>query len=244
MLSPDVLSAFHDRGFLVQPQAFAFDEIAWVRDEARVVALRGGRAGRTQSSDPWVAEAPEGTIYGAHLSEPAFRKLAAHPRIVGMARELVGEDVYIHQSRLVSRFAEVRGDAAWRRDFRTWSAIDGLAAPRVVTAVIVLGDTAPSEPVLHVAAGSQRAADSHEAEAALGVWAPVGSVVFYHGDLAYALNRRADRRSPPLFLVSYAALSNPPARARRNEAFAAAHAAPIAVEADDCMWPTAWCAAG
>jgi hypothetical protein len=244
MLSSDALSAYHDRGFLVQPQAFAFDEIAWVRDESRVVALRGSRAGRTQSTDPWVSEAPAGTIYGAHLSEPAFRKLAAHPRIVGIARELLGEDVYIHQSRLVSRFAEVGADVAWRRDFSTWSAVDGLAAPRAVTAAVVLGEGDASEPVLQVGSGSQRPNAPDDGGGSLGVWAPVGSVVFYHGDLAYALSRRADRRSPPLYLVSYGAISNPPTRLRRDEVFAAGRAVPITVEADDCMWPTAWCAAG
>lgn len=251
-LTSDVLAAYHDRGFLVQPQAFVFDEIAWVRDEARVVALRRGQAGRTQAGDPWasnngVSEAPAGTTYGAHLGEPAFRKLAAHPRLVGVARELLGEDVYVHQSRLISRFAETGADVAWRRDFTSWSAVDGIKAPHLVTAAIVLGDLDPSEPVLHVAAGSHRVGElgaRDDGGGSLGVWAPVGSVIFTHGNLAYSLNRRGDRRSPPLFLVSYNALSNPPARARRDEAFATAHAAPIVVEADDCMWPTAWCAAG
>ena len=255
-LTSDVLAAYHDRGFLVQPQAFVFDEIAWVRDEARVVALRRGQAGRAQAGDPWashgaadhgVSEAPEGTIYGIHLGEPAFRKLAAHPRLVGVARQLLGEDVYVHQSRLISRFAETGADVAWRRDFATWSTVDGISAPRQVTAAIVLGDSDTSEPVLHVGSGSHRAGElgaPDDGGGSLGVWAPVGSVVFYHGNLAYSLNRRSDRRSPPLFLISYNALSNPPARARRDEAFATAQAVPIVVEADDCMWPTAWCAAG
>lgn len=245
-LTPNVLAAYQDQGFLVQPQTFVFDEIAWVRDEARVVALRRGQAGRAQPGDAWAAEAPEGTIYGAHLSEPAFRKLAAHPRLIGVARELLGEDVYVHQSRLISRFAEAGTDVAWRRDFASWSAVDGIKAPRQVTAAIVLGETDPSEPVLHVGSGSHRTGELNvpdDGGGSLGVWAPVGSVVFTHGNLAYSLSRRSDRR-PPLFLVSYNALSNPPARARRDEAFAATHAAPIAVEADDCMWPTAWCAAG
>jgi len=241
MLTPDVLAAFHDRGFLVQPQAFVFDEIAWVRDEARVVALRRGQAGRARGTDPFAAEAPEGTVYGAHLTDPAFRKLSAHPRIVGVAQEILGEDVYVHQSRLVPRLSESPADVAWRRDFATWSTVDGMPAPRAVTAAVVLGDAGPSEPVLHVAAGSHRGGGDSRS---LGVWAPLGSVIFYHGDLEYALNRQGDRRSPALYLVSYNAVSNPPVRARRDELFATRHGAPIVVEADDCMWPTAWCAAG
>ena len=241
MFTPDVLAGFRERGFLVQPRVFVFDEIAWVRDEARVVALRRGEAGRARAGDPWAAEAPEGTIYGAHLREPAFRKLAAHPRIVRIVRELLGEDVYVHQSRLVPRFAEVAADTTWRRDFATWSAVDGLPAPRAVTAAIVLGDAAPSGPALHVAAGSHGAGANAEA---VGVWAPLGSVIFCHGDLEYALNRQGDGRSPPLCLVSYNAVTNAPTRARRDESFAARRAVPIDLEADDCMWPAAWCAAG
>src|SRR5271170_7997109 len=127
-----------EHGFVVLPRAFAFDEIAWVRDEARVVALRRRPRGRVAGDEPWADEAPDGTIYGAHLSEPAFRKLAAHPRILDAARQLLGDDVYIHQSRLVPRLAESPSDVSWRRDFATWSAVDSMPTPRALTAAIVL----------------------------------------------------------------------------------------------------------
>lgn len=242
MLTPDVLAAFRERGFVTQPRLFAFEEIGWVRDEARVVSLRRGETGRTREDDPWAGEAPAGTIYGAHRGEAAFRKLAAHPRIVAAARDLMGDDVYVHQSRLVPRFAEPPADALWRRDFDAWSRVDGMPAPRALTAAIVLGDAGAQEPVLHVLAGSHRA--PRRGDQPLALAGPVGSVVFYHADLVYAFNRPGDRRSPPLCLVSYNAISNPPARARRDEAFASRPAGPVVVEADDCMWPTAWCAAG
>lgn len=245
MLPSDVFAAFDQRGFIIQPRVFVFDEIAWVRDEARVVALRRGQAGRAHDGDAWAGEAPAGTIYGTHLGEAAFRKLARHPRIVQVARELLGEDVYVHQSRLVPRFGDSPADVAWRRDFSAWSQVDGLPAHRAVTAAIVLAEAAPQEPLLHVVPGSHRTADSSPDRARpVSIAAPLGSVVLYHADLAYALNRPTDRRSAPLYLVSYNAISNAPTRARRDEAFAAQRAAPIAVEADDCMWPTAWCAAG
>lgn len=245
MLTPDVLAAFDERGFVIQPRVFAFDEIAWVRDEARIVALRRGQAGRAQDGDAWAGEAPAGTIYGAHLGEAGFRKLAGHPRIVQVARELLGEEVYVHQSRLVPRFGDGPADVAWRRDFSTWSQVDGLPARRAVTAAIVLAEAASQEPLLQVVSGSHRTSDrSPHQGRPVSIAAPLGSVVLYHADLAYALTRPADRRSPPLYLVSYNAIRNAPTRARRDEAFAARRAAPIAVEADDCMWPTAWCAAG
>lgn len=244
MLTPDVLAAFEERGFVIQPRVFVFDEIAWVRDEARVVALRRGQAGRAREGDAWASEAPPGTIYGAHLGEAAFGKLARHPRIVQVARDLLGEDVYLHQSRLITRVADALADFAWRRDFSTWSEADGLPTPRTVTAAIVLGQAAPQEPALHVVPGSHRRADEPGQAGSVSLAAPLGSVVFYGANLAYAFHRPSDRRSSLLYLVSYNAVSNAPTRARRGEAFATRRAVPIAEEADDCMWPAAWCAAG
>ncbi len=235
------LAGFPDQGFALVPSAFAFDEIAWVRDEARVVALRRSKAGQARGTEPWAYEAPEGTVYGTHLAEAAFRKLASHPRLVTAARQLLGEDVYIHQSRLVPRFADRPSDVLWRRDFATWSVIDGMAAPRAVTAAVVLGDGTEA-PVLHVAPGSHRRPAA--AEPPLVLSAPLGSVLFYHGDLAYAFNQPGDGRSPSLYLVTYNALGNRIAGGGRDALYAAREAASIQVEPDDCLWPTPWFAAG
>lgn len=237
------LAAYHEQGVLLLPHVFSFEEIGWVRDEARVVALRRGQPGRVKGTEPWAYEAPEGTIYGAHLGEASFRKLTGHPRLVGAALQLLADDLYVHQSRLVPRFAEFPTDVLWRRDFQTWRTIDGFAAPRALTAAVVLGDAGARSPLLHAAIGSHRGSSEGTA-ATVALEAPVGSVVFYHADLAYAFNQPGDRRSPPLFLVSYNAVANRPPQAARPAIYAADAAEPPAVEADDCMWPSAWCAAG
>jgi hypothetical protein len=243
VMFPDPLKPYQDQGFLVMPRLFAFDEIAWVRDEARIVALRRVQRGRVPEGAAWAGEAPDGTVYGAHLTDSTFRKLAAHPRMLTLARKLVGEDVYVHQSRLVSRFADVPTDHEWRRDFASWSATDGMTTPRAVTAAVVLGEPTLQAPVLHVAPGSQRVPGG-TVDPGLPLTAPLGSVVFYHADLAYAFNRAGDRRSPPLFLVSYNAVGNLPQHPERDEIYAARRATPPVVESDDCMWPSSWFAAG
>lgn len=251
VMFPDPLKTYLDQGFLVTPRLFAFDEIAWVRDEARLVALRRVQSGRVPAGTPWAGEAPEGTVYGTHLTEATFRKLAAHPRILTVVRKLVGEDAYIHQSRLVPRLGDNPTDHAWRRDFQTWAAVDGMPAPRAVTAAVVLGEPALQAPVVHLAAGSHRPGSDRSgkqaAEPAAGstpIMAPLGSVVFFHSDLAYAFNRAGDRRSPPLFLISYNPVSNLPPHVARDEIYAAQRGTPPAPEADDCMWPNSWFAAG
>src|SRR4051794_30581670 len=115
MTETDLRAPLQDQGYALRPSVFAFDEIAWVRDEARIVALRRGQAGHAPAGENWAYEAPEGTLYGQHLGESVFRKLAAHPRILTTARELLGGQVYIHQSRLIPRLGESPADVLWRR---------------------------------------------------------------------------------------------------------------------------------
>ena len=240
------VTAYREQGFVLVPSVFSFEEIAWVRDEAHVVALRRGQPGRVKGTEPWAYEAPEGTVYGAHVGEATFRKLAGHPRLVEAARRLLGEDLYVHQSRLVPRFAEFPRDVLWRRDFQTWRQIDGLATSSALSAAVVLGDAGARSPILHVAPGSHRpnTANDGTASDAAAITAPFGSVLFFDADLGYAFNQPGDRRSPPLFLVSYNAIANRPQRPQRPAIYAAPTAAAPEVQADDCMWPSAWCAAG
>lgn len=99
MLSEIQAKSFSYTGVLVVPDLFAFDEIAWLRDEAVAAALRHGAT-------------PDGGVFlptsirDLHRCEPGFRKLAHHPRLVELARSLLGGDVAIRETRLTvqSRF--------------------------------------------------------------------------------------------------------------------------------------------
>ena len=234
MLGSEAISTFSERGFVLLPRLFALDEMAWVRDEARVLASRRGAAGRTPKAAPWGSEAPAGTIYGAHLGDGAFRRLAGHPRVLRAARQLLGDGIYVHQSRLVPHLAENPADGEWRRDFTTWRQIDGMWAPRALTAAVVF-DELDGSSMLHVVPGSHDR-DESGGGGAVAVAAPLGSVLFYHANLAYRINGAGDRKSPPLYLISYNVVGNPTS-AVRGPMFAARDAEPPAEEADDCLQP-------
>lgn len=93
MLSDIQAKSFSYTGLLVVPELFAFDEIAWLRDEAVAAALRHGAT-------------PDGGIFlptsikDLHRCEPAFRKLTHHPRLIDFARSLLGGEVAIRETRL------------------------------------------------------------------------------------------------------------------------------------------------
>jgi len=232
-LGPEQIRRFHEDGYLVLPSLFAFDEIAWVRDETQAVALR------QVPRDPWPEEAPEGTIYGVHRSEAVFRRLAAHPRLVHAARDLLDTAPYIHQTRLLPWRSAAATETRFRRDAQAWAALDGLSETKAVTAAVVIEDGAYGSP-LTVVPGSHRGADN----APVALEAGLGSVILFDANLAYALGKAGDRPYPRLYLVSFNAVTNALATSPRGTPYMAASAETLIEEADDCLWPTPWCAAG
>lgn len=237
-IGSEQIQHYRDQGFLALPGLFAFDEVAWIRDEAQAVALRSGARGS------WLDEAPEGTIYGADRTEATFGRLARHPRILAAARSLLGDDLYIHQSRLLTWRAPGRAEGRLARDFSSWAALDGMNTAQGVTAAVLLEDAA-YEPALSAVAGSHReeGLSNGHSQRLVPVAGGIGSVIFFDANLAYVLGPAGDRPHHRLFLISFNRLGNEPTRSR-GEPYSMVEARSPVAEADDCLWPAPWCAAG
>ncbi|GGM28099.1 ectoine hydroxylase [Promicromonospora citrea] len=80
------------------------------------------------------------TIFEVHRTSEVFARIAADPRLVGRARQVLGSDVYIHQSRVNLKPGFGGGDFAWHSDFETWHAEDGLPRMRTVSISVSLTD--------------------------------------------------------------------------------------------------------
>src|SRR5699024_10481946 len=73
-----------------------------------------------------------------HRISRRFEELTRDARILGMARQLLGSDVYIHQSRINDKFGFEGSGFDWHSDFETWHAEDGMPRMRAVSASIML----------------------------------------------------------------------------------------------------------
>ncbi|MBI3711259.1 MAG: hypothetical protein HY246_26755 [Proteobacteria bacterium] len=94
VLSDAELRRFHEDGVVVLAGLFAFEEIAWLRHEAVAAGLR-------QSWPSRRVGVPE-PIRDLHRREPAFHKLAHHPRLLEPARQLLSREAAIAESTLLS----------------------------------------------------------------------------------------------------------------------------------------------
>jgi ectoine hydroxylase len=78
------------------------------------------------------------SVFDVHRISPLMADLVADPRLVGPAQQILGSDVYIHQSRVNRKPAFHGRDFYWHSDFETWHAEDGMPAMRAVSLSIAL----------------------------------------------------------------------------------------------------------
>ncbi|HEX5116489.1 MAG TPA: ectoine hydroxylase [Pseudonocardiaceae bacterium] len=96
------------------------------------------------------------SIFAVHEISPLIAELVRDPRVVDRARQVLGSDVYVHQSR-INYMPGFRGRGFyWHSDFETWHAEDGMATPRACSMSIALTDNHPFNGGLMVMPGSHR----------------------------------------------------------------------------------------
>ncbi|WP_418190752.1 ectoine hydroxylase [Amycolatopsis albispora] len=96
------------------------------------------------------------SIFEVHRISDLIAELVRDPRVLDRARQILGSEVYVHQSR-VNYMPGFRGNGFyWHSDFETWHAEDGMPVPRAVSCSIALTDNYPFNGGLMVMPGSQR----------------------------------------------------------------------------------------
>ncbi|MDT7725807.1 MAG: ectoine hydroxylase [Actinomycetota bacterium] len=96
------------------------------------------------------------SIFDVHELSSLIGELVRDPRVLDRARQILGSEVYIHQSR-VNYMPGFKGSGFyWHSDFETWHAEDGMPKPRAVSCSIALTDNYAFNGGLMVMPGSHR----------------------------------------------------------------------------------------
>jgi L-proline 4-hydroxylase len=250
LLTPARRAAFERDGCIFCPRVFSAVEVA---------ALEAGLAGITDPSRPGVrVEAASGTVrmsHGAHAYSETFRRLTRHPRLVAAARELLGGDVYLYQTRLNLKAGLSRvpaGGYPWHQDFSTWHLRDGMPEPRAVVVFVFLDDVTACNAPLLVVPGSHRAGLLDDGDRAAGdggayrqvlisperlralverqgmaaQTGPRGSVLLMHCNLVHGSTENISPLRRALYSVVYNAVDN---------RVTAEDCRPVTPLADDCL---------
>eukprot|EP01094_Clydonella_sp_ATCC50884_P007134 TRINITY_DN16315_c0_g1_i1.p1 TRINITY_DN16315_c0_g1~~TRINITY_DN16315_c0_g1_i1.p1 ORF type:complete len:353 (+),score=47.91 TRINITY_DN16315_c0_g1_i1:56-1114(+) len=169
MLSHEEVEHFNRNGYVVRRGVFSAKEAASMRgdlsaackrlvDEAKKcngavteknrVAFEKDRDG-SDGSQPLVR-----SIFEVHKHE--MKDVYRDARLVEAAMQLLGDDVYVHQSRANMQPPFVGSGFYWHSDFETWHAEDGMPLPRAVSCVVMLERNEAYNSALMVVPGSHR----------------------------------------------------------------------------------------
>lgn len=149
------LAAFDSDGYATIERLLEPEEIASFAAEIDRLAAEPD----LQGDDRLIVEKSSNqvrSVFDVHRLSAAVNDLVHESRVVNLARQVLGSDVYIHQSR-VNYLPGFGGTGFyWHSDFETWHAEDGMPRPRAVSLSIALTDNYAFNGSLMVMPGSHR----------------------------------------------------------------------------------------
>jgi ectoine hydroxylase len=138
-LSFKQLEAYNANGFLFFESLFNGEEVAWLLGEVEHLKTLK----ELEGSD-YVIREPESneirSFFYVHQFDDVFKVLAQDERIVNIAEQILGSQVYIHQSRVNLKPGFKGKEFYWHSDFETWFVEDGMPRMRALSCSITLTD--------------------------------------------------------------------------------------------------------
>jgi ectoine hydroxylase len=154
-LAPEQRAAYQKNGFLFMPELFSPKEVHGLYDEMQFMRAAYAMSGR----DEVITEPGNGevrSIFNVHRLNVLFSNLVRDPRVLSVAREILGGEVYIHQSRINYKPGFKGKEFYWHSDFETWHSEDGMPGMRALSCSILLTDNNEHNGPLMLIAGSHR----------------------------------------------------------------------------------------
>ena len=146
---------FDRDGYIVLENLFTDEEVAFLQRAAGKL-LRDPAAldAETIVTEPQSREIR--SIFEIHRQSDVIARLAADARLADVARFLLDDEVYIHQSRLNYKPGFRGREFYWHSDFETWHIEDGMPRMRALSMSILLAENTPHNGPLMVLPGSHR----------------------------------------------------------------------------------------
>lgn len=94
------------------------------------------------------------SVFGIHDISKEFEALTKEKLILGMVRQILGSDVYIHQSRINAKPGFVGKGFDWHSDFETWHSEDGMPSMRALSVSLMLTENSSFNGPLMLVPGS------------------------------------------------------------------------------------------
>ncbi|MDQ4118903.1 MAG: ectoine hydroxylase [Actinomycetota bacterium] len=155
MFGAQELAAYARDGFVQVPGLLNTEEVAGY--QAELDRLANDPAVRSDERCVIEPDSDEvRSIFEVHKISYAIARLVSDERVLSRAQQILGSDVYVHQSRINYKPGFGGGGFYWHSDFETWHSEDGMPTPRAVSCSISLTDNHPFNGCLMIMPGSHR----------------------------------------------------------------------------------------
>jgi len=156
-LSAKQLDQFEREGMLILPGFFSEGDVSACLSELSALCRNEDIKQRPEAIlEPNDHELR--SLFAVHDPEISefFSGVSADERIARMAMQIVGDDVYLHQSRVNLKPGFAGKEFYWHSDFETWHVEDGMPRMRAVSCSILLTENYPFNGPLMLIPGSHR----------------------------------------------------------------------------------------
>lgn len=162
VFSPAEIKTIRERVEATRRQYEANLELVHKMDRLLIAESAVGGEGSSLLKSIWMIH--KNVEDSAHLlaSADILYHLCRDERLLNVAHQIIGEDVYIHQSRI--NFQQGYNEAnrmggtgfLWHQDFEQWHSDDGMPRMRALSMAVLLDDNRPYNGALMVSPGSHR----------------------------------------------------------------------------------------
>ena len=136
-LSEHQLRSYRKNGFIQLRGLLQENETTELLREARQLAATSGRSRLPEAVlEPGSEDVR--SVFRVHGLSTVFERLMRDGRLLDVARQILGSEVYIHQSRVNLKPGFAGKEFYWHSDFETWHIEDGMPRMRAVSCVVLL----------------------------------------------------------------------------------------------------------
>lgn len=154
-LPAEQVAAYERDGFLVLNEVFSPNEVQGLLAEVQ----RLSHDPAMQAFDEAITEPGSSairSIFRVHELSAVVDQLARDPRLIHVARQILGSEVYMHQSRVNMKPGFKGKEFYWHSDFETWHTEDGMPGMRALSCSVLLTDNNECNGPLMLVPGSHR----------------------------------------------------------------------------------------
>ena len=138
-LNAEQLAAYEHDGFLLLEDVFDQGEVQDLVDEIERMSVDPSIIGREEAITERGSDVVR-SIFRVHELSDKVARLARDPRVINVARQILGSEVYMHQSRANMKPGFTGKEFYWHSDFETWHVEDGMPRMRALSCSILLTD--------------------------------------------------------------------------------------------------------